>query len=291
MTSIIRRHPLLAFFVLAFAGSWIGWSPWWLSQNGVGLLDFDPTFQMMAGINQVGLFAGPFAAALIVTRVCDGRGAVSTLLRSMMQWRVRPLWFVVALVVIPIVVAIGYVITSDSLVSPRAGAAIVAGLLGTYVVYLLGGPLQEEIGWRGFALPRLQLTLRPLTAALVLGVVHSVWHAPLFLTGEWDTARGNLSALLAYLVLVVSLSIVLSWMTNSTRGSLLIVVLGHSSANWGLLVAAGLTADGNSVPSDWPAAIGLSALAMVIVISTKGRLGVRNDRDRDLSLSDRRSEL
>lgn len=259
MTGIIRRHPLLAFFVLAYAGSWIGWSPWWLSQDGLGVLTYEPTLWMIAGINQVGLFAGPFAAALIVTRVVDGREAVSILTDSMTPGRVRPIWFFVALVLLPVVVAVGYIVTSEANVAELTGATIVASLLGTYFVYLLGGPLQEEIGWRGVALPRLQKKLQPMTAALVLGVVHCFWHVPLFLTGEWDTARGSPSEYLAYLLLVVSLSLVLSWLSNGSRGSVLLVILGHNSVNWGLLVVASFTGE-EEVSSTWPAAIGLAAL-------------------------------
>ncbi len=281
MTGIIRRHPMLVFFVLAYAGSWISWSPWWLSQDGLGVLSFEPTLAMIAGINQVGLFAGPFAAALIVTRVCDGSKAVSALLDSMTKWRVRPIWFIAAVLVIPIVIATGYVATSETSVTATAGALIVAALLGTYFVYLLGGPLQEEIGWRGFALPRLQMTLHPMWAALILGVLHGFWHVPLFLTSAWDTARGNAGELVAYLALVISLSFILSWLANGSRGSILLAILGHNGVNWGLLVAARLTGEEESVPSNWPAAIGLSALAIIVIISSKGRLGVQNDRGQD----------
>ncbi|WP_431230900.1 CPBP family intramembrane glutamic endopeptidase [Paenarthrobacter nicotinovorans] len=86
---------------------------------------------------------------------------------------------------------------------------------------------------RGFALPRLQQRWHPLTAALIIGVLHCGWHAPLFLTDEWDTARQDPSQYLAYLLLVVSLSFVLSWIANGTRGSVLLVILGHNSVNWG----------------------------------------------------------
>ena len=80
-------------------------------------------------------------------------------------------------------------------------------------------PLQEEPGWRAFALPRMQASMRPLAADAGLGVVHTLWHAPLFLTQEWDTARSDVGQLAAYLLLVVALSIVLSWVFNTSEGS------------------------------------------------------------------------
>ena len=63
MTSMLTRHPLTAFFVLAYLGSWIAWSPWWLSQSGIGLLPIELSFSAIAGINQLGLFAGPFTGS------------------------------------------------------------------------------------------------------------------------------------------------------------------------------------------------------------------------------------
>ncbi|WP_127480706.1 CPBP family intramembrane glutamic endopeptidase [Nocardioides pantholopis] len=272
MTALIRRHPLTAFFVLAYLGSWTVWSPWWLSRSGVGVLPFEPSFAAVAGINQLGLFAGPFAAALVVARIAEGPGAPRRLLDRVLQWRVRQRWYVLALVAIPLATAAGYLLSPGTALSPEDGAAATSVLVTTtFLVYLLGGPIQEEPGWRGFALPRLQRRLHPMTAALVLGVIHCCWHAPLFLTEEWDTARQDPGQLLAYLVLVVSMSFVLSWLANGADGSVLLVVLGHNAVNWALFSAGHLT--GEPVADNWPAAIGLAVLASIAVVTTRGRLG------------------
>ena len=139
-------------------------------------------------------------------------------------------------------------------------------LVTLYVVYLLGGPLQEEIGWRGFALLRLQTKFAPVVAALLLGVVHCLWHAPLFLTTEWDTARDSPDQYLAYLLLVLSMSIIMSWLYNGSQGSVLLAILGHNGINWAL------TAVGAS--TTWPAAGGMVLLASISIVITKGQLGV-----------------
>jgi membrane protease YdiL (CAAX protease family) len=277
MIALVRRRPLAAFFVLAYLGSWALWSPWWLSRSGVGVLPFELPFVAVAGVNQLGLFAGPFASALLVTRVVEGRGGASRLLRRLAQWRAHPFWHVLALVLIPAAAGLGYLWLPGATVTLDGGVIAGLGVLtGTYLTYLLGGPLQEEVGWRGFALPRLQARLSPVAAALALGVVHCLWHAPLFLTAEWDTARGGPSQFLAYLLLVVSLSIVLSWLSNGSRGSVLLAILGHNGVNWALFAAGALA--GRAVDDNWPAALGLAALAIITIAVTRGRLGCRATR-------------
>lgn len=274
MTSLLARHPLTAFFVLAYLGSWAAWSPWWLSRSGIGLLPFELPFSAIAGINQLGMFAGPFAAALLMTRISEGRTGVREFWRRIVQWRVHPGWYFLVLVLIPLATGIGYLVAAGTSPGGRNGGVAVLGLLAsTYVVYLLGGPLQEEPGWRGFALPRLQRRLHPMVAALVLGVIHCCWHAPLFLTEEWDTARQDPSQYLAYLILVVSMSFVMSWLANGSRGSTLLVILGHNGANWAMFGAGALT--GAEVTSNWPAAIGLAGIAIIAAVASRGRLGYR----------------
>ena len=271
MTTLVRSRPLASFFVLAYLGSWLCWSPWWLSRSGVGLLAFDLPFVAVAGINQLGLFAGPFAAALLVSRITEGRDGPDRLLRRMVQWRARPFWYLLVLVVIPLGAGLGYLLLPGVTLDGRALTSL-GPLVTTYLTYLLGGPVQEEIGWRGFALPRLQERLAPVWAALVLGVLHCLWHAPLFLTAEWDTARHEPGQFVAYLVLVLSLSVLLSWVYNGSHGSVLLAILGHNGLNWALVAAGAVT--GGAVASNWPAALGLALLAAAAIIVTRGRLGL-----------------
>ena len=156
-------------------------------------------------------------------------------------------------------------------IAPEIGIATIGTLFTTYLVYIVGGPLQEEPGWRGFALPRLQKQMHPTSAALLLGIVHCFWHTPLFFTGEWDTARQDPSQLVAYLVLVVSLSFVMSWLANRAKGSILLPIFAHNGVNWALFTVAVLT--GSLVITNWPAAIGMATLALIALIVTRGRLG------------------
>lgn len=271
MNHLVHRRPVLAFFALAYLGSWLGWSPWWLSESGIGVLPFKLPFEGIALVNQVGLFAGPFAAALLVTRVIDGPGSTRDFLARAFSFRGRRGAYLVALLVLPFVVATPYLVLAGGAMAEGLTASTFAITVVTYLTYLVGGPVQEEPGWRGFALPRMQTSMHPLAAAVGLGVVHTFWHAPLFLTQEWDTARSDVGQLIAYLLLVVALSIVLSWVFNTSDGSSIPAVLAHNSLNWGLLFAGNML--GTPVENTWPAALVMTALAGVMLILTRGRLG------------------
>lgn len=271
MKEFIHRRPVLAFVALAYLGSWVGWSPWWLSKSGIGVLPFRLPFEGIALVNQVGLFAGPFTAALLVTRVTDGPGSIRSFLARAFSFRGRRPAYLVALLLLPFVVATPYLVLAGGAMAEGLTASTIAVTLVTYLTYLAGGPLQEEPGWRGFALPRMQRSMRPLPAAVGLGVVHTFWHAPLFLTEEWDTARSDVGQLAAYLLLIVALAVVLSWVFNISDGSSIPAILAHNSLNWALLFAGNML--GAPVENTWPAALAMTALAGVILLLTRGRLG------------------
>lgn len=271
MASWIRSSTILAFAVLTHLGSWILWSPWWLAVNGVGLLPYELPFGAVALINQLGLFGGPLAAGLIVTGCCRGRAGLRRFGAAFVQFRAAGRWYALALIGIPLAVAIGYALTGGFGASAEQIDAVLLGALtGNFLIYLLGGPLQEEPGWRGVALPLLQHRHHPLTAALILGVLHCFWHAPLFTTAEWDTARSSAEDYIAYLLLILALTVVLSWLFTASGGSVVLAVLGHNSLNWAMLAAGVLT---GAPATNWPAAIGLAVLAAAAIGITRGRLG------------------
>jgi membrane protease YdiL (CAAX protease family) len=112
----------------------------------------------------------------------------------------------------------------------------VLAYLGIFVLVLvlvlvLGGPLGEEPGWRGFALPRLQRLHGPLVGSLILGPLWTFWHLPLNLIPTWshgDAASGGvILTILAGLVATVAYTIVFAWVFNNTYGSLLLAILLH----------------------------------------------------------------
>src|SRR5829696_503546 len=150
--SLLTRHPLTSFFVMAFAFSWIAWSPWVLSEDGAGLLPFSSPLLNSLAV-PVGILLGPTLSGFIMTGVTEGREGIRRLLRRIVLWRVGLRWYLIALVGVPVVMALG------TLIEPGGVAALLALVPGYLLLYLLsfvltailGGPLLEEPGWRGFA--------------------------------------------------------------------------------------------------------------------------------------------
>jgi uncharacterized protein len=192
--SLLARHPLISFFVMAYAFSWLVWSPWVLGQDGAGLLPFK-IGQATGLVLAAGILAGPTLSALIMTAATEGRAGVRRLLGRLVLWRVGIQWYLFALLGIPLIILLGTMIYTQELPNLKAlgGPSYLLSYLGTYVlVVVLGGPLFEEIGWRGFALPRMEPLQGPLLASVVLGVMWALWHLPEFLVPSWAAASGGI---------------------------------------------------------------------------------------------------
>src|SRR5215217_5405554 len=112
------------------------------------------------------------------------------------------------------------------IVSNRSRAKGAVPVRGSWTLFpFCRRALFEEIGWRGFALPRLQRLYGPLVGSLVLGVLWALWHLPLFLIPSWDTPHGNVLDVALFVVLALALTIVLTWVFNNTKGSAVVVVV------------------------------------------------------------------
>lgn len=204
------------FFVLAFAITWGLQLPALLAHEG--LIEGPPDRYMAL----VGLGAfGPMLAAMIAARV-EGTG-VRALFRPLATWRVPARWYVAALGLpgaIFIVAAatwnaLGH---TEPLMYPPDNAAFVAAA----IVF----PFGEEIGWRGFALPRLMTEMGPLGASVVVGVVWTLWHVPML------TLQGVRPSLyVVFVPFMVCGSVLFTWIYRHTRGSLLLAVLTHVGAH------------------------------------------------------------
>jgi len=266
---IIRRHPLIAYFVIAFAFTW--------AYDLLFLVSFP--LPDVLGRSTPRDF-GPSIAALVVTAVIAGKPGLKRLFRRLLQWRVSAVWYIFIFAGVPAIYVAGIALVPGALTSfrvPSLAELVLLPVLFLYVV-VLAGPLFEEPGWRGFALPRLQDRWGPLAGALVLGILWAAWHATEYLTPDFARANGGLtpSGVSVFLLAATCFSIIIAWVFNHTGGSILIAILLHGSINFSqgltsdLFPAAGFNEVGPV------AAFGLTAL--VIVVATRGRLGYRSSR-------------
>jgi membrane protease YdiL (CAAX protease family) len=213
------RNALVAFFALTFALSWGIWGTTLAFQ--AGLLDWklpgDPLSYLAITV-----------AAVSVTALFAERGGVKALLGRMIIWRVGVRWYLAALLLpgVPAVTAIAVHAALGGRHDVRALvplSAVVPLLLTQILLHLL----TEELGWRGFALPRLRTWFGPLASGLVLGVIWGAWHIPMFLV----TGTRQTYPFAGFAILIVSISVIMTWIFDHTRGSVLIAALFHAAMN------------------------------------------------------------
>jgi uncharacterized protein len=179
--ALLIRHPLVFYFLIAYAGSWLVWMPMVLSEDGLGLLPYKVSPLLAQAAITIATFTGPFLSALIMTGMTEGRASIGRLVRRYVLWRVGFRWYLFVLVGIPAIMVVGTAILPGTLASfqgPTPRMLLIYPLFFVWVLFL-GGPLGEETGWRGFALPRLQRLHGPLVGSLILGPLWAFWHFPL----------------------------------------------------------------------------------------------------------------
>ena len=272
---LLARYPLTFYFVIAYGFSWLVWVPLALSKDGAGLLSFRSPIGASASV-VVASFVGPFLSAFIMTCITEGRDGIGRLLRRCVLWRVGLGWYLFALIGIPMLLVLGVIVLPGAMASFKGLASLVTPRpwLSQIVYVFLHGPLGEEPGWRGFALPRLQRLYGPLVASLILGPLWALWHLPFFWVPAWNFPPTLLNIGL-FVIVAIPLTIVMTWVFNNTKGSVLMAILVHATFDMTfvilnlLFIAAIVTDYGSTVP----VLIGLGTLALIAIAVTRGRLG------------------
>jgi membrane protease YdiL (CAAX protease family) len=270
MKNTISKYPLISFFVMAIVLSWIAVAPLLLSPT----LPKEP-FMIL------GALAGPTLSAVIVIAVIEGKAGLGTFFKRYIQWRAGIVWWLIVLfgILIALNVVATFILGPSILTEFFKNFGLI---LPTYLIALIAGvilgPLGEEPGWRGFALPRLQARYGPIVGSLILGVLWALWHAPGYLGGWME------SAVPALLVYCIGFSILATWVYNNTRGSILLMILLHSSSNAAISVGARVLPTNLSagmhafVFSGWIPAIVGGIVAILILIFTKGNLSYKKSQ-------------
>jgi len=232
MTTIkafIKKHPVLTYFALTFAISWGGIL---MVIGPGGILGTKEVSEGLMPFVYLATLLGPSLAGILLTGLVDGRAGFRELLSRLLRWRVGARWYAVALLTAPLLITATLFVLS--LTSPVFLPVIVTtddkvSLLLTGIVMGLVVGFFEELGWTGFAVPRLRLRYGGLTTGLIVGLLWGAWHFPLF-SGSVSSS-GALPPALYLSVLLFSFlpayRVLMVWVYDRT-GSLLVAMLMHA---------------------------------------------------------------
>ena len=274
----VTAHPLVTFFGLAYALTWgiIGGA-----MLAVGSGTMTEESPLIAILLQLYSF-GPALAAIIAAAATGGLLGLRNLLGSLDPRRIGLGWYPLVLVTPPLALALGEAVVYGS--APLVGLAeqwpaiFTRYLLPVLTTVLLTTGIAEELGWRGFALPRLQARYGPLAGSLILGAGAAVWHLP-----NAVLRPGGLPIFALQVVVVIMMVVLTTWAYNRNHGSVLIVALFHAAINTSSRLVAPLVpiADRALLTQhiSMVMVVVMSLVVLVLLIVTRGRLGLASGRD------------
>jgi membrane protease YdiL (CAAX protease family) len=290
---LIRRHPLIAFFVIAFAGEWIAWLPLILAQNGLGLLPYTipnlvyPPSYWFAALSSI---TGPTLASFVVTAIMSGKAGVRQLLWRYALWRVGLRWYLLLFVGVPLIqlaCASVFLGTAPLTAFIQQWPLYFTVYLPNILIISVAIQIWEEGGWSGFAVPNLQKRFGAWRATLIFGPLWALFHLPaFFVPGQIFASKVDAITMIVQMALLIILATltrtIMTWVFNNTKGSILIAILLHAALD---------ASNGGSdfihhlLPASQLGGYGLgSALlfplvgAVLLLIFTKGRLSYKPDR-------------
>ncbi len=261
----LKQHSLTLFILLTVL---ISWFPWYT--GGSGFFVF-----------------GPSIAGVIVVALTMGKAGMQDLGQRALRWRVGWRWWMVALFFSGILLTIAIGINLMMGGAMPSFAFFREGWYWAPVYFLLtliGGPLGEEFGWRGFALPNLQRKWNPTLAGIIIGTLWGLWHLPLFFQAGSLHAEIGLQLLPVYVIGEIALAVIMTWVYNSTGGSLLVggIILHNADNFWASTLITDETfqaAFQGGVQSQFDmqlylVGIAVSVVAIIVIAwATKGQLG------------------
>jgi uncharacterized protein len=256
-SSMVRRHPLISFFVLTYMASWLLWAPLVIVGDRLpGPLAF------------ILLLLGslvPSTVGILFVALLNGRSGVRSLLRRLVHGRIGLRWYVAALAVAMLAaLAVGVSVLLGGSTPVVTNTILGVVFLFAFMIFP-GSALGEELGWRGFVLPRMQARHSALKASLLLGILWGCWHLPVWLRG---TESAPIGLYIPFVVAVIASSVVYTWLYNNTGGSLLIIVLFHAASN--LPITLLITPLGSQMTQPFLIYVAFMVVAAVAVVIATG---------------------
>lgn len=250
MRNFAVRHPLILFFLLAYACAWLVAFP-------MAVFHWPIQMTILATF-------GPTIAALLTHRLSAG---------NYRAFRLYTGWWTIAaaFIGIALIIAAYIILPAITTADPRKlhWGALLSLNVYSYSTFL-AGPLGEEPGWRGFALPRMEARFGPVLAPVLVGLLWAAWHLPFFFIHGWTSSPPWI-----YVLIVVSLSFVMTFAFNLSRFAVLTAIAMHAAFNTVSRFLAGLFGNiepSAPIPFELVLAVCGFAVAALLIAATRGRL-------------------
>jgi len=210
-----EKRNLCLFFIMAFAWSWLLWLPEVLWDLRLYLAPFGPT-----------------VAAFILTYMSEGLDGIKRLLGRGLDFRFGKVWLIPIFLLMPAIVGFSLLLAILS-GEPAPEIAVLSQpwviIPAFFYILFLGGPVEEEFGWRGYALDRLQIYYNALISSIIIGIIWGLWHLPLFFMPRQEMYYNV--PIWGFILGTVLFSIIFTWVYNNTGKSILAVLLLHTTGN------------------------------------------------------------
>jgi len=228
LSNWIKRYQILLFFILTLVLSWVIWIP-------AAIVKLQGETSILAPEGFIGGIARwmPGLVAIILSFLVFGKIGVSKLFQAVKIWRVALFWYIFALFFQIFIFYLGKTLdallgNSYEVVSPLnsvygSQAALMAPIV---ILFAVPGAFAEELGWRGYALPKLQNKLNALLSSIVIAIFWGAWHIPLLIYFG-DLGTNDFAGFLLAVADFIPVAIIYTWIYNNTKGSLLLVTLFH----------------------------------------------------------------
>ena len=273
----LKRHSLAIGVVLMFLLTWP------LDLVNSGIIQMAIPFIVLLFLGWGFVFA-----SILMTGLTLGKVGVVALLRRFLKWRVGWKWYLIVFFLEPLLILLG--VYGNAMISGTApdfseviaydlfgeGATLWLFILPFFLIdFITNG---EEIGWRGYVLPRLQARYSALTSTLILGVIWGFWHLLKFLP-HWDVG-----AFAWFMVHILAFAVTLTWVYNSTRGNLLLVTILHASSNTaGIFFPMASTASSENMGA-YVGYVLFEVLAAIVVVIVAGPARLSRTEEKQIQL-------
>src|SRR5215472_14530781 len=211
----LKRHPVVTYFALVYALSWACWIPLAIAKPSASSVPF--LLVATVGISMPGLLG------IALTALVSGKTGLAELFSRLGRVRQPLTWYAAALLLVP-----ALLLAAAGIPALLGVATITFAFSSFTVLESAASGLDEELGWRGFALPRMQARRPAFTASLLLGFLWGLWHLPLMIARGLPLTTAGLIQLVFFILLVTAWAVLFTWVYNNTNGSLFLMILMHT---------------------------------------------------------------